>query len=116
MFALRLNEILRWIDNDSAKLDDPSALRDGFRAHIVRLTRDFLAFPHCENFALMPDHDDERACDKGDPGLKKRRPLEAGAKRARGASALAVVDHEEEEDGDEPKRPEGEGEITRPSL
>ncbi len=96
MFALRLNEILKWIDNDSARLDDPSALRDGFRAHIVRLTRDFLAFPHCENFALMPDH--EQTGDKGDAHLKKRRPVETGAKRARGAPASDVVDHEEEEE------------------
>lgn len=54
MFATRLNEILQWIDSECSGLK-PEDMRDGFRARIVELTRDFLAFPHCENFALMPN-------------------------------------------------------------
>ena len=81
MFALRLNEILKWIDDDSAKIEDPATLRDGFRAHIVRLTRDFLAFPHCENFALMPDHE------HADPGAATTSSTSAAASRKGGAAA-----------------------------
>lgn len=54
MFATRLSEILRWVDNECPLLS-PENMRDGFRTRILELTRDFLAFPHCENFALMPD-------------------------------------------------------------
>jgi hypothetical protein len=54
MFATRLSEILRWVDNECPLLS-AEHMRDGFRVRILELTRDFLAFPHCENFALMPD-------------------------------------------------------------
>ena len=53
MFARKLQDIMLWIDNE-AQLLSKADLLDGFRVRVLELTRDFVAYPHCENFSLMP--------------------------------------------------------------
>jgi hypothetical protein len=65
MFALRLRDIMAWVDADTTGTLDAAALRDGFRERILRLTRDFLAYPQCENFGLMPGEHEEIASSSG---------------------------------------------------
>jgi hypothetical protein len=59
MFARRLQDLMRWIDTDALKIDNPVDLRDSFRVRVLELTRDFIAFPLCENFSLMPQEEEE---------------------------------------------------------
>lgn len=44
---------MTWVDNE-ARLLSKDDLLDGFRNRVLELTRDFVAYPHCENFSLMP--------------------------------------------------------------
>jgi hypothetical protein len=53
MFAKKLQTIMLWLDNDARRLSKDDLL-DGFRTRVLELTRDFVAYPHCENFSLMP--------------------------------------------------------------
>ena len=89
MFATRLNDILQWIDTECPGLKAED-MRDGFRTRIVELTRDFLAFPHCENFALMPVTDPAAGKRSGVPETskpKRARPA-AGPPRAAGVELI----------------------------
>ena len=52
MFATRLQDIMRWIDDEDTKRLNEPELRDAFRSRILQLTRDFIAYPHCENFSI----------------------------------------------------------------
>ena len=53
MFAKKLQAIMMWVDNE-ARILSKDDLLDGFRTRVLELTRDFVAYPHCENFSLMP--------------------------------------------------------------
>ena len=53
MFAKKLQALMMWVDNE-ARILSKDDLLDGFRTRILELTRDFVAYPHCENFSLMP--------------------------------------------------------------
>lgn len=54
MFHTALQDLMRWIDTD-AQLLNREDLIDGFRIRVLELTRDFVAYPHCGNFSMMPD-------------------------------------------------------------
>jgi hypothetical protein len=53
MFAKKLQAIMTWVDNE-ARILSKDDLLDGSRTRVLELTRDFVAYPHCENFSLMP--------------------------------------------------------------
>ena len=52
-FLLDLRELVRWIDSD-AKLLSKDDLLDGARIRALSMIHKFLAYPHCDNFALLP--------------------------------------------------------------
>lgn len=53
-YLVDLRDMVRWLDEDAARLDKADVL-DGARVRALDLIHKFLAFPHCENFSLMPD-------------------------------------------------------------
>jgi len=53
-FIYELRDLIRWIDEDAQYLDQSDVL-DGARTRAVSILQKFVAFPHCENFSLMPE-------------------------------------------------------------
>lgn len=53
-FVVELRELIRWIDETGPTLSKEDVL-DGVRVRAVSLMQRFIAFPHCENFSLMPE-------------------------------------------------------------
>ncbi len=53
-FLLELREMVRWIDTEAQHLDKEDVL-DGARIRALALIHKFLAYPHCNNLALMPE-------------------------------------------------------------
>jgi hypothetical protein len=53
-FVVELRELIRWIDETGPSLSKEDVL-DGVRVRAVSLMQRFIAFPHCENFSLMPE-------------------------------------------------------------
>ena len=55
MFANSLRALMAWINNDRlVGTLSTEELRDTVRVRLLELVRDFVAYPHCEGFALMP--------------------------------------------------------------
>ena len=53
-YLVDLRDMVRWLDEDAARLDKADVV-DGARVRALDLIHKFLAFPHCDNFSLMPD-------------------------------------------------------------
>lgn len=53
-FLEDLKEMLQWLDRD-AQLLESSDIIDGTRLRTLRILQRFVAYPHCQNFSLMPE-------------------------------------------------------------
>jgi len=53
-FIVYIQKTIDWLDADALSLSRED-LHDSMRVRMVELAHRFVAFPHCENFALMPE-------------------------------------------------------------
>lgn len=49
----QIQNLVDWIDTDAVHLDKEAVL-DGVRVRVLVLAKKFIAYPHCNNFSLMP--------------------------------------------------------------
>ena len=49
----QIQNLIDWVDTDAVHLDT-SAVLDGVRVRVLVLAKKFIAYPHCNNFSLMP--------------------------------------------------------------
>ena len=49
----QIQNLIDWVDTDAVHLDK-SAVLDGVRVRVLVLAKKFIAYPHCNNFSLMP--------------------------------------------------------------
>ena len=49
----QIQNLIDWVDTDAVHLDK-SAVLDGVRVRVLVLAKNFIAYPHCNNFSLMP--------------------------------------------------------------
>ena len=52
-FVHQLQTLIEWIDGPAAFLTKEDIL-DSVKVRVLVLAKKFIAFPHCENFSLMP--------------------------------------------------------------
>lgn len=50
----QIQNLISWIDNEGSMLDAED-VRDHVRVHLLLILQKFIAYPHCENFSLMPE-------------------------------------------------------------
>ena len=48
-----MQNFMEWIDNDAQHLNKEQIL-DGVKIRTLLLAKKFIAYPHCQNFSLMP--------------------------------------------------------------
>lgn len=53
-FIIHIQKTIQWLDEEAHTLSRED-LQDSVRARMVELAQRFVAYPHCENFALMPE-------------------------------------------------------------
>jgi len=53
-FIVYLQRTIDWLDEGALQLSRED-MHDSMRVRMVELAQRFVAFPHCENFALMPE-------------------------------------------------------------
>jgi len=53
-FVHELRDMIRWIDTEAQLLEKEDVL-DGARVRALTILQKFVAYPHCNNFSLMPD-------------------------------------------------------------
>jgi hypothetical protein len=49
----QIQNLIDWIDNDAKSLRKEEIL-DGVKIRALVLAKKFIAYPHCQNFSLMP--------------------------------------------------------------
>ena len=52
-FVHQIQNLIDWIDNDAKNLRKDEIL-DGVKIRALVLAKKFIAYPHCQNFSLMP--------------------------------------------------------------
>ena len=52
-FVQQLQSFIEWIDRD-AKLLPKEDILDSLKIRVLVLAKKFIAYPHCNNFSLMP--------------------------------------------------------------
>jgi hypothetical protein len=52
-FVYQIQSLLEWVDGAALHLTKEEIL-DSMRVRTLVLAQKFIAFPHCENFSLMP--------------------------------------------------------------
>ena len=52
-FVHQIQSLLEWIDGPATHLTSENIL-DCMRVRVLVLAKKFIAYPHCENFSLMP--------------------------------------------------------------
>ena len=52
-FVDHLQNMIRWIDTEAHQLSKEDIL-DTVKARMLRMAKKFIAYPHCNNFSLMP--------------------------------------------------------------
>jgi hypothetical protein len=52
-FVHQLQSLLEWIDSE-AKLLPKEDILDSMKVRVLVLAKKFIAYPHCDNFSLMP--------------------------------------------------------------
>jgi hypothetical protein len=52
-FVDHLQNMIRWIDTEAQQLSKEDIL-DTVKARMLRMAKKFIAYPHCNNFSLMP--------------------------------------------------------------
>jgi len=52
-FVHQIQNLIEWIDNDAKHLRKDEIL-DGVKIRALVLAKKFIAYPHCQNFSLMP--------------------------------------------------------------
>jgi len=53
-FIVYLQHTIQWLDEKAMHLSKED-MHDSMRVRMVDLAQRFVAYPHCENFALMPE-------------------------------------------------------------
>ena len=52
-FVDHLQGLMEWVDNDAQQLSKEDVL-DCIKVKVLVLAKKFIAYPHCNNFSLMP--------------------------------------------------------------
>ena len=52
-FVHQIQNLIEWIDNDAKNLRKDEIL-DGVKIRALVMAKKFIAYPHCQNFSLMP--------------------------------------------------------------
>ena len=52
-FVKQMQNFMEWVDNDAQFLSKEQIL-DGVKIRALLLAKKFIAYPHCQNFSLMP--------------------------------------------------------------
>ena len=52
-FVHQIQSLIEWVDGPATLLTKEDIL-DSLKARVLVLAQKFIAFPHCENFSLMP--------------------------------------------------------------
>jgi hypothetical protein len=52
-FVHQIQNLINWIDSDARHLTNEELL-DSIKIRVLVLAKKFIAFPHCQNFSLMP--------------------------------------------------------------
>ena len=52
-FVDHLQNMIQWIDSEAQQLSKEDIL-DTVKARMLRMAKKFIAYPHCNNFSLMP--------------------------------------------------------------
>jgi hypothetical protein len=52
-FVHQIQSLIEWVDGAATLLTKEEIL-DSLRVRVLVLAKKFIAFPHCENFSLMP--------------------------------------------------------------
>lgn len=53
-FIHEIRDLIRWLDEDAQHLGHEDVV-DGARVRAVAILQKFVAYPHCNNFSLMPE-------------------------------------------------------------
>ena len=52
-FVSQIQSLIEWVDGPATLLTKDDIL-DSLKARVLVLAQKFIAYPHCENFSLMP--------------------------------------------------------------
>ena len=52
-FVSQLQSLIEWVDGE-AKILPKEDILDSLKVRVLVLAKKFIAFPHCNNFSLMP--------------------------------------------------------------